>query len=298
MNLCQQVRIARVGCGVYAIGSQHAQRVSLDQHFGLGISLGKHCGCLAAHPDFLQSPETAFVYDLNDDRWAVPLQSSIDAFQCYEQADVGVRAAARAWADPTAHYALLKYRFSLEQNWSTPHSAAPRHRDIFAEKYDDRRTQVSAAFSIVAAYSVIEELGLEVRSSQRKPRFIKGAGGTWNPEVLSCLNMRLEAAGIPEDTTISWLRRGARTKVEREIESPLGRPAEWSRRYGVRDKELRIADAIHYVSWLRNFVAAHKFRALASEISPYDVHNAQMVARRLLLGYLGLWSYLVPSASA
>jgi len=71
----------------------------------------------------------------------------------------------------------------------------------------------------------------------------------------------------------------------------------WNRKYGVRDKELAIADAIHYASWLRNFVAAHKLRALASEVSPYDVHNVQMVARRVLLGHLGLWDYLFSRVS-
>ena len=256
-----------------------------------------HCGVLAAYPDLQQNTETALVYELDDPRWAGGTQSPIDPVRCWDQADIGVRAAAAAWSDTSAVYALQKYRFSLERDWFTPHSADPIHRDVFAYKYDDPRSQVSAAFSIVAAYSVIEELGLEVRSSQQRPRFLNGTP-QWNPEVLSDLNRRLEAAGIPSTTTIAWLHRGARTRVEREMSPSLGVPADWSRRYEVRDKELLIADAIHYVSWLRNFVAAHKFRALASEVSPYDPHNAQAVARRLLLGYLGLWDYLLARVSA
>lgn len=254
-----------------------------------------HCGCLAAYPDLERNHETALVYELDDPRWAGGPHSPIDPVQCWDQVDMGVRAAAAAWSDSGAMYALLKYRFSLERDWFTPHSAAPIHRDIFAYKYDDPRSQVDAAFSIVAAYSVIEELGLEIRSSQQKPRFLPGS--QWNPDVLSDLHGRLEAAGIPSTTTMAWFRRGARTKIESGISPSLGRPADWNSRYGVRDQQLSIADAIHYASWLRNKVAAHKFRALATEVSPYDVHNTQRVARRVLLGYLGLWDCLTQASS-
>ena len=253
-----------------------------------------HCGCLAAYPDLFQNRESSFVYDLEDAAGdEVPPSSIADGFQCFDQASIGVEAAARAWGNSGAEYALLKYRFSLERDWFTPHSAAPRHRDIFAYKYDDPRSQVNAAFAIVAAYSVIEELGLEVRSSQKKPRFLKDSGNAWNPEVLDDINARLEAAGIPADSTVGWLWRGSRTDVEREIDPKLGKQAEWNRRFGTRDRMLALADAIHYVSWLRNYIAAHKLRAIATEVSPYEVHNAQMVARRVLLGFLGLWNRLV-----
>ena len=39
----------------------------------------------------------------------------------------------------------------------------------------------------------------------------------------------------------------------------------------VRDKTLKIVDAIHYSSLIRNFIAAHKFGDLVGELGPYDV---------------------------
>lgn len=251
-----------------------------------------HCGCLAAYPDILRLPESPpFVYELGSSGFDENRMGLlVNEFREYRQADVGVRAAKAAWGDMGAIYALHKFRFSLNLDSFTPHSADPRYGEVFGSKYEEPRQHVSAAFAVVAAYAVIEELGLEIRSSKAKPRFLEKKH--WNPVVLDDALRRLERAGISGDDQIAWLRRGSPTRVEREIAPKFGVPCDWNREYGVRDKYLTIPEAVHYVSWLRNFVAAHKFRVQVTALSPYDVHNAQSVARRVLLGYLGLWAYL------
>jgi hypothetical protein len=71
----------------------------------------------------------------------------------------------------------------LKLDWFTPHSAAPSYGQIFTNSYIDYEYHVDAAFAIVAAFSVIEELGLEVRSSRENPRFVGAAKDEWNPQV-------------------------------------------------------------------------------------------------------------------
>ncbi len=247
-------------------------------------------GTLLSYPDLLRYPNVAGTYPIAQvDHTSVTTSPLVDRFHQYESAHYGCHAAARAWKHSEVIYALEKYLFSLERDWFTPHSGDPSHRQIFPNRYREEAYHVRAAFAIVAAFSAIEELGLEPRSSKQRPRFIGAGKNRWNPGVLRDLETRLTTAGVNPDETEIWLRRGAPTQVEHEMRPKLGRSASWNKRFGVRDRELRMADAIHYVSWLRNFVAAHKFRAIASAVSPYDVHNAQGVARRLLLGRLGLW---------
>lgn len=248
-----------------------------------------YAGTVLGYPDLTSAPESRGVYEAALMPKAVLQHGHFcERFQLYRNAHYGVRAAAGAWGRSEAVYALEKYRFSLALDSFTLHSGSPANRQVFANRYDEAEHLVAASFAIVAAFSVVEELGLEPRSSNKNPRFF-GSPPRWNPVVLSDLNRRLEDAGVPGDTEIIWLRRGSPTRIEREMKPKFGKRCSWNWRDGVRDRALRIADAIHYVSWQRNYVAAHKFRALATAMSPYDVHNAQLVARRLLLGRLGLW---------
>lgn len=247
-------------------------------------------GALLGYPDLIRSPRVRGAYSISQvDRDIQESDDFASEFKSYDLAQYGCQTAARAWGHQDLLYALEKYQFSLEQDWFTPHSADPIHRQIFPNEYREEVYHVKAAFAIVAAYSVIEELGLEPRSSAKRPRFLPANSNQWNPVVLTDLEDRLRAAGVDPDEMEIWVRRGSPTRVEREMQPKLGTPAKWNRQYGVRDRRVRIPDAIHYASWLRNFIAAHKFRAITSAVSPYDVHNTQGIARRLLLHRLGLW---------
>jgi hypothetical protein len=51
-----------------------------------------------------------------------------------------------------------------------------------------------------------------------------------------------------------------------------------------------VIDAIHYVSFLRSLIAAHKTdKRLVKGLSAYEVANAQFLARRLLMEKMGFW---------
>jgi hypothetical protein len=53
---------------------------------------------------------------------------------------------------------------------------------------------------------------------------------------------------------------------------------------------MEVIDAIHYVSFLRSWVAAHKTdKRMVRVLSVHDVANAQFLARRLFLEKMGFW---------
>ena len=179
-------------------------------------------------------------------------------------------------------YAIAKCRFSFRQYCADLEDLEPfrsRHMGVSLSPHD----HVLFAYAILAAYSAIEDIGLELRASRDKPSRINGA---WNPVVKIDLEKRLLAAGIDATKTILWTARGPSRKIEKARPVPMHSKAPWARGQ-VRDCEVQIVDAIAYLDWLRDKVAAHKTRELASVLSPYDVVNAQHVTRHLLLESLG-----------
>lgn len=146
---------------------------------------------------------------------------------------------------------------------------------------------VRCAYAIILAYSVLEELSLDLRASREKPGKINGE---WNPEVKHELESRLKQAGINLSETFTWIRRDTPTRIERVKPIRLESRAEWAG-WKVRDCEIAVIDAIAHVSWLRSRISAHRLGKLAGSLNYYDVTNAQHLARRLLLETLGFWRY-------
>lgn len=183
-------------------------------------------------------------------------------------------------------YAVAKYKFSLSlysvhhvdyEPWKSPHlamSSFPSDHVMFAH-------------AIIAAYSVIEDLGLTVRASLKNPSQIDGK---WNPKVKEDLERRLSESGVDVSGTILWIARGGKRRIESHRPLPAGSKAPWSA-WIVRDTEIPIVDAIAYSGWLRSRVASHGVNNLTPALSPYDVINVQHVARRLLLESLGFWRW-------
>ena len=184
---------------------------------------------------------------------------------------------------------MHKWRLSLDLDSFTPHSASPRRGQIFPTHYPDDTYHVKAAFAVIAAFSAIEELGLEVRSSSKKPRFIGDSKDQWNPDVFDDIKNRLCAIGINPHEEFEWVIRGQQRTIEDEFKPVLGKASSWGNGNDVRDRTLSIADAIHYSSLVRNFIAAHKFSKFVGELGPYDVFNVQSIARRLIISSLGVW---------
>jgi hypothetical protein len=147
---------------------------------------------------------------------------------------------------------------------------------------------VRLAFAIAAAYACIEELGLAVNASNKKPSILPN--GSWNPIVKSDLEGRLVRSHINLTEHFLWNLRGGRTRIERKRTPNVIRAAKWATRH-VRDGEMAVIDAINYTSFLRSTVAAHANKHMVRVLSAYDVANAQSLARRLLLEKLSSWRY-------
>lgn len=210
----------------------------------------------------------------------------VDRFSFHDSALYGCNAAEKAWGDNSLIYSMEKYKRSFRMDSFTPHSASPRYGQVFMNERNDYRYHVNAGFAIVIAYSVIEELGLEIRSSAKNPRFIDGE---WNDKVHQDVADRLRDSGVEPGEDFTWILRGPATELQEEMWQHLKTVDDFSETEEVRDVEMNIIEALHAASILRNFIFAHRFDKVAESVSPYDVHNMQTLARRLILNTLGLF---------
>lgn len=186
-------------------------------------------------------------------------------------------------------YALEKFKLSRTIYSLDIHSANPKYGDLFEKEFINRSSHTEQAFAIISAFSVIEELGLEIRSSNANPRFIDNISGEWNPKVLNEIKNRLLNANISDEDNIDWIFRGNESEIEKILKPYFGVDSIWCEYENVRDKTLTFPEAIHNASYLRNFIASHKFNKLSKYINPYDVLNVQNLARQLFLKKIGFW---------
>lgn len=190
-------------------------------------------------------------------------------------------------------YALEKYKYSLHLDWFTSHSANPMCGKIFYTGLRENTSQINSIYAFLCAYTIVEELDLDIRSSAKKPRFISGTN-EWNRDVLNDIIKRLNDVKISADDTITWLIRGEPSPMYDEIKPQFTNNSEWyNPDNDVFDLELTIFEAIHYCSYIRNFFIAHKTNDIVKYINPYDIHNMQILARRLILSTLGVWDNML-----
>jgi hypothetical protein len=185
-------------------------------------------------------------------------------------------------------YALAKLSLSIETCSVPVMELDPAHgynlpKSVFPEEH------VRMAFAITTAYGCIEELGLEIRSSEKNPSKLND--GTWNPVVRTDVENRLRSAGINLNEHCSWNVRGERTKVEKKKPPVIVKPAPWSA-WRVRDGDMDLVDALDLSSFLRSKISAHRTdKRLLRVLSIYDVANVQFLASRLFLESLGFWRF-------
>lgn len=200
----------------------------------------------------------------------------------------GCLMAAKATRHRRFVYALSKWNLSSEL-FSIHHIALDPHHTPTIPRSRTPGDHVRYAYAIVTAYSVIEELGLEVRASNVKP---SSQNGQWNPLVRIDLEERLRQARISLSETFNWNVRGPQTQLEAKQPSQIHKtaaPAPWAR-WDVRDIDVDVIDAIAHASWLRSHVSSHRLNHdLVRLLSVYDVANVQYLGRRLLMETLGLW---------
>jgi hypothetical protein len=184
-------------------------------------------------------------------------------------------------------YALHKLALSYQS--SSPHmmdlhpGESPRLFGI----HTDPIYHVYLANAITLAYSAIEELGLEIRASQKNPS--KMPDGTWNPIVKADLEARLQKSGIDISSTTIWTLRGSKTRIENIRPPPSAGKPSWSRG-SVRDRNIQLIDALALASWLRSCTTTHRFTKTARSLTVYDVHNVQSLARYLIMERFGFWT--------
>lgn len=193
--------------------------------------------------------------------------------------------AARASFRKSYQYALMKYRLSQQIFNTRTDYLDPANWMPIKFVYNSSSHHVRCAEAITLGYSIIEELGLEVRAHANKPSFIDGK---WNPVVKTELEKRLVEAGVNLEEKAIWTLRDTSTKIERKRRISKAEKAPWA--YSkVRDREVELVDAIANASWLRSKASAHRLSKLSSSLNYYDVSNLHYLSRRLLLESLRLW---------
>lgn len=250
-----------------------AAKTLFDSDFTLGQPL-------AAIPDDRTNLE-----DLHPEEY----ESALNTHICTTGLAVAAQLAARVTFKRAWISSLIKYWLSLRTCSIPVIEHHPRYGDRHTVEKDPFSHAIMAQ-AIVAAFSAIEELELEVKASPQKPSKVSGA---WNPVVLNDLQARLIKAGIDPSGTTSWLLRNTPTRIERRYRPPAGQRAAWSH-FAVRDRIVSLPDAIHYAGLLRSRVSAHRTHALTRSLTAIDVVNVQHLARRLLLEATGYWRWRSP----
>jgi hypothetical protein len=198
------------------------------------------------------------------------------------------RIAVRASFSLPFQYALAKYKLSCETASFAWIDLDPRHSEIIP-RWHRAEDHVRLATAIVLAYSVLEELGIEVRASADNPSSINGK---WNPVVKRNLEDRLRRAGIDLSNPVIWSVRGGKSRLEAERPQHLfatSARTPWAK-WEIRDRHVEVVDAIGHASFLRSKVSSHRLNpSKVRMLSAYDVANVQHLARRLFLERLGYW---------
>ena len=193
--------------------------------------------------------------------------------------------ATRASSRKSFQYALMKYKLSQQLFNTRIDILDPAKWNPKKFVFNSALHHVRCAQAIALGYSVIEEIGLEIRATQKNPSFING---TWNPSVKTDLEQRLINSGINLSEKASWTMRDTPTKIERNRKVLKVGKASWAYRK-VRDSEIEVVDAIAHASWLRSKISAHRLHEISTSLNYYDVSNMHYLSRRLFLESLGLW---------
>ena len=193
-------------------------------------------------------------------------------------AGLAVRIARRRSLTDAAFYFLASvYTVSLD-----PMNLHPKYGDESIARFHNPMHRVWEAQSLFAAFQAIEALDLTVKGARSdKPSIMNGV---WEPDIRSDLENRLQRIGVSPADSMSWLRRGSPTAIQRQLETrtSTSSPAAWSSGR-VRDETVLYVDAINRAQWLRSNVAAHRSGRRLRGLHTIDALNVQYVARMLIM---------------
>lgn len=182
--------------------------------------------------------------------------------------DINLRAAA-------IKYNVAQQIFSVHPMDLEPYRERYKHEYLLS-------TQIQIGYSIIVAYSILEELTFHVKANNGMP---SSKDGSWNPSVLQDIENRLANAGIDPKKTIIWLSRNS---FNRPFKIEVGNKflCEWSDGVEVRDFNITIVDAILETSFIRSKIASHSNSKKANSLCLYDIDNAYLLVRTILLDLL------------
>lgn len=231
--------------------------------------------------------EEIFCTSVGEDEYNVCPAPTESYRKCYyiDCATLGTFLAAKASTNRQLQYAIFRLYLSY-QLWCAHYmNFHPRYSPKLYGVTQRPLVHATLAAALTQAYSAIEQLQLEPRPVGNKP--VK-QGSNWNGQAFADLAYRLEQSGLSINEKVVWTYRGPPTRLHKTDRAPRGIKMSWS--VGVvRDEEVDFGDALLGASNLRSKASAHKLGTLAASITPYDVHNVQHLARRVILAEAGLY---------
>lgn len=241
--------------------------------------------------DLYDYPEVVGEGSDESDPWLIrseyqPLRADKSSLQT---SGIPLACAIAARASRRRRYAYAVHLLALSQSLVAVHfmDMDPSHWSPRSAVSPYGRDHVRLAYALISAYATIEQLGLDVRASTKRPSMVRGV---WTPTVRADLEERLRGAGVDLSERAVWILRGTPRRTETKRPARVVAKQSWSAG-PIRDVEVEVVDAIADVSWLRSKVSSHRIPQDARSLAVYDIHNAHYIARRLLLTTLGLWRY-------
>jgi len=196
--------------------------------------------------------------------------------------------AAKASRNRKLQYGIYKHFLSLQLVPPDPMTFWPYWNNPRANVNPNTSIHIEYSHALFAAYSTIEELGLEVRASAKEPSLVNGK---WNEKVKADLEERLKKKNIDLSEPVEWWRRAHKTRITTAKGTPNGKKDSVFSKRKIVCEFIEVVDAINYSSWLRSKVAAHGTPQLAQSITRLEVANCQKLSRRLLLESMKLWNW-------
>ena len=188
--------------------------------------------------------------------------------------------ASKAFNKINEENAIYKYQIASEILDVDPIRVEPYIDDCYESPFTYDHLKYSNA--IVVIYSVLEELGLEIRTNGENSTINNGK--EWNNEVLYNIKARLITKHIDSELKIPWLVRGSMKRTyKNNIDS--SKDCDWSDSQQIRDFDISITDAILELSYIRSRKSSHRVGNRVADLTVCDVQNAYSLVRIILLYY-------------
>ena len=138
---------------------------------------------------------------------------------------------------------------------------------------------------VVDCYSILEELGLQIKLDSKNESSVSNDGKSWNPAILDKLKGTLKSNNINPDSSIPWLCRNGITRPFKDMIVEVGNPCEWNDGDAIKDFNIIITDAILELSYMRSRLASHGLNDRVLKLTIYDAENSFNLSRIILLNF-------------